>query len=93
MKSFPHALYFSEDLLLNYFPIDFKEISSTILAKSVGAIAPVTLSWPRHRLWYINVLYAINTLDYIDALSIDFTFCDIIWWIYLSDSVTYISIF
>jgi len=41
MKSFPHALYFSEDLLLNYFPIDFKEILSTISAKSGRAFATI----------------------------------------------------
>ena len=41
---FCHTLHFSEDLLLppphTYFLIDFKEISSTILAKVKGATAP-----------------------------------------------------
>ena len=45
IKMFSHALYFSEDLLLpfpNHIPIDFKEISSTIFAKS-GGVCPHTL--------------------------------------------------
>ena len=41
-KNFGNALYFSDNFLLppahTYFPIDFKEISSTILTK-VGTIA------------------------------------------------------
>ena len=40
MKTFGHVLYFSEDLLLpppyTYFSIDFKDISSTIVAKVGG---------------------------------------------------------
>ena len=40
MKNFGHAFYFSKDLPLppshTYFLIDFKEVSSTILAKVGG---------------------------------------------------------
>ena len=40
MKTFGHVLYFSEDLLLpppyTYFSIDFKDISTTIVAKVGG---------------------------------------------------------
>ena len=67
MKLFGHALYFSEDLLLispdAYFLIDFKEISSTILAKE-GGNCPPTPPWLRHCM--IEIIITLKAICGID---------------------------
>ena len=62
-ENFGHALYFSEGLLLplphTYFLINFKEISSSILAKvGGGGQLPPYPPWPHHwHQFYLNFSY------------------------------------